>query len=196
MSSLPSSKEKEKALLMRLSQGRQEDFREFYELFSDRIYNTALGYLKQKEEAEELMQDVFLKIYQSAATFQGDSAVSTWVYRITVNKCLDAFRKKKAKKRFGISRSIQEENPPQLPEFNHPGVLLENQEEAQILFKSLDVLADAQKTAFILSFVEELPRQEVADIMKVSLKAIESLLQRAKKKLRNHLEKYYKERRK
>ncbi len=73
-------------------------------------------------------------------------------------------------------------------DFDHPGVILENKEKAKYLFKAIESLPATQKTAFILSFIEELPRQEVADIMQTSLKAVESLLQRAKKNLRLRLE--------
>ena len=75
-------------------------------------------------------------------------------------------------------------------------MLLEKRESSKILFQVIDTLPDSQKTAFILSFVEELPRQEVADIMEISLKATESLLQRAKNNLRNKLKNKYPDRRK
>ena len=81
-------------------------------------------------------------------------------------------------------------------DFKHPGIDLEHQENLSIIFKGIDLLPDNQKTAFILSFIEDLPRQEVADIMELSLKAVESLLQRGKKKLRESLEKHYPVRRK
>ena len=73
---------------------------------------------------------------------------------------------------------------------------MENKENAKLLFKVIDKLPDTQKTAFILSYIEELPRQEVANIMETSLKAVESLLQRAKKKMRVELEKIFPNRRK
>lgn len=78
-------------------------------------------------------------------------------------------------------------------DFQHPGVLLENKEKAQYLFSVIETLAEAQKTAFILSFVEGLPRQEVADIMETSLKSVESLLQRAKANLKKKLIEIYPE---
>jgi RNA polymerase sigma-70 factor (ECF subfamily) len=81
-------------------------------------------------------------------------------------------------------------------EFEHPGVLLENKENAASLYKAMECLPNSQKTAFILSYIEELPRQEVADIMETSLKAVESLLQRAKSNMRSELEKSYPNRRK
>ena len=117
--------------------------------------------------------------------------MSTWIYRITVNTSLNYLRRQK---RFGFLSGGEPRTD--TPDFEHPGVLLEKKENARALFKVIDTLPNQQKTAFILSFVEELPRQEVAEIMKVSLKAVESLLQRAKGNLRTKLEKVYPERRK
>jgi RNA polymerase sigma-70 factor (ECF subfamily) len=91
----------------------------------------------------------------------------------------------KRKKRFSFFRISETEINKQ--DFEHPGILLENKERAKILFRTIDTLSDNQKTAFILSFIEGLPRQEVANIMAISLKATESLLQRAKKNLREKL---------
>lgn len=162
-----------------------------YELYSERIYNTALSYTKNREEAEEITQDVFIKVYKNAATFKGKSSVKTWVYRITVNTSLNYLRKKNRftffKKTLPASQSI---------DFEHPGVLLENKENAAALYKAMNCLPNNQKTAFILSYIEELPRQEVADVMETTLKAVESLLQRAKKNMRLELEKIYPYRRK
>ncbi len=143
---------------------------------------------------------MFVEIHRSASKFEGKSSESTWIYQITISKCLDFIRYKKRKKRFAIIQRLfnpdSDEPAMELPDFNHPGVQAEKKENARILFKCIQLLPDTQKTAFILSYVEELPRQEVADIMKVSLKSVESLLQRAKASLRRQLEEFYPDRRK
>jgi RNA polymerase sigma-70 factor (ECF subfamily) len=155
------------------------------------VYNTSLSYVRNEHDAEEITQDVFTKIYRGAGKFKGDSAVGTWIYRITVNTSLNYL---KSKKKFSILNFGESQKDKS--DFDHPGVILENKENARILFQVIGTLPESQKTAFILSFVEELPRQEVADIMETSLKAVESLLQRAKKNLRVKLEKVYPNRRK
>lgn len=178
-------------ILESIASGNAEAFQCFYELFSSKVYNTAISYAQNEQDAEEITQDVFTKIFRSANQFKGNSKVSTWVYRITVNTSLNFLKHKKRFSflSFGLDKKDQSD-------FDHPGILLENQENAKLLFKVIDTLPDKQKTAFILSFVEELPRQEVADIMEMSLKALESLLQRAKANLRIKLQKYYPNRRK
>ncbi len=187
-------------LLANIALGSEAALAELYAVFKNRVYNTALSFLQDTAEAEEVTQDVFVKIYQSAARFEGKSAVSTWIYRITVNQSLSRLSYRNRQKRFGwIVRIAQEDRPLQpnidIPHFDHPGVLLEQKENARMLFKAIESLPEQQKTAFILSFIEELPRQEVATVMDVSLKAVESLLQRAKVNLRKKLDDFHPDRR-
>lgn len=181
----PSSKD----LLAAVSQGDKIAFQQLYERFSAKVYSTALSYAQQEQEAEEIVQDVFVKIFRKAHQFKGNSAVSTWIYRITVNTALSHIQS--SKKRF-FWQSL--EQIPNVESFYHPGISLENKENAQQLYAAIQHLPDRQKTAFILSFIEELPQQEVADIMQTSLKGIEALLQRGKKNLRETLKKWYPDR--
>lgn len=171
--------------------GSQEAFVSLYNTYSPNVYNTALSYTKNSEDAEEVTQDVFMKIHKNAASFKGDSALNTWIYRITVNTALNCLKKKN---RFTLFKNTLSDT--QISDFEHPGVILENKENARALYKAMDCLPENQKTAFILSFIEGLPRKEVADVMENSLKAVESLLQRAKKNMRVELEKVYPNRRK
>ena len=174
-----------------VAEGNQNAFVSLYNEFNSKVYNMALSYTKNVEEAEEVTQDVFLKIHRAAASFKGNSSLNTWVYRITVNTSLNYLKKQN---RLVLFKNTLTQN--QRIEFNHPGVLLEQKENAAALYKVMDCLPYSQKTAFMLSFIEDLPRQEVADVMETSLKAVESLLQRAKKNMRVELEKVYPNRRK
>ncbi|MEI6410320.1 MAG: RNA polymerase sigma factor [Bacteroidota bacterium] len=186
-------------LLTQIAAGNDAALAALYAEFKGRVFNTALSLLQNKADAEEVTQDVFVKIHQSAARFEGKSSVSTWIYRITVRQSLDRLRHRTRVKRFGfivrLSQGNSNEPALDLPHFEHPGVLLEQRENAQILFKAIESLPEQQKTAFVLSFVEMLPRQEVADVMESSLKAVESLLQRAKANLRLKLDEFYPDRR-
>ncbi|MEM8524167.1 MAG: RNA polymerase sigma factor [Bacteroidota bacterium] len=178
-------------LIQAISNKEEQAFATLYNLYSEKIYNTALSYTKKEEDAEEITQNVFIKIYKSAATFKENSSVNTWIYRIVVNTSLNYLKKKNRLTLFKNSLTNA-----QTIDFEHPGVLLENKENAAALYQAMDALPNNQKTAFILSYIEELPRQEVANIMETSLKAVESLLQRAKKNMRSELEKIYPHRRK
>ena len=146
--------------------------------------------------AEDISQEVFVTVYKSILSFNEKSSISTWIYRITVNKCLDHLRAKKRQKRSGfLSQLLNLDNGEPLEgaaDFIHPGVVLENREKSKFLFKAINALPDNQKTVFVLTYVEDLPQKEVAEIMNLSLKAVESLLQRAKSNLRKELSDVYK----
>ncbi len=177
-------------IIKAIAAGREEALALLYDLYAEKIYNISLNYTKNPKDAEEVTQDVFVKVYKSASLFKGASSVNTWIYRITVNTSLNYLKKKQ---RFLFLRNTFKRSTSS--DFEHPGVLMENKENAKALYKAMTQLPKHQKTAFILSYIDELPRQEVADIMETSLKAVESLLQRAKKKLRAELEKIYPHRR-
>lgn len=173
-------------IILALASGKEGAFKTLYGLYADKVYNTAISYTKNADDAQEITQDVFVKIFKKASTFKGKSSLNTWIYRIVVNTSLNYLKKKN---RFTLFKDAF--NSIESVEFEHPGVLLENKENAAALYKAMDCLPDTQKTAFILSYIEELPRQEVATIMDTSLKAVESLLQRAKKNMRIELIKLY-----
>lgn len=180
----------EQELIYRLKAGDEIAFKHLVESRQSLVFNTVLGFLQSTEDAEDVTQDIFVKIFESIQQFKGESALSTWVYRVAVTSALEFIRRKKRKKRFGfLSPILGENNEPtlELPDFNHPGVRLDNKEKASILFKAIKELPENQQIAFILNKVEGLSYQEVADIMKSSLSAVESLLHRAKTNLKENL---------
>lgn len=181
----------ETEIIQAIIDGDEQALAVFYNMYSEKIYSTALSYTKVVEDAEEITQDVIIKVFKNISKFNEQSSLTTWVYRITVNTSLNFLNKKN---RFVLFRNSI--NTTSAINFQHPGVLLENKENAAILYQVIECLSENQKTAFILSYIEELPRREVANIMEISLKAVESLLQRAKKNMRLELEKIYPNRRK
>jgi RNA polymerase sigma factor (sigma-70 family) len=181
----------EQELLSGLRNGEEPAFKELVMLFQDKVFNTALGLLHHHTEAEDLAQEVFIQVYHSIHKFKGDSLLSTWIYRITVTKSLEHLRSKKRKKRFGfLSSLLGEDNKPlhEPEDLNHPGVLHDRKEDAAILFKMIDQLPENQRIAFILNKVEDLSYREIADILKTSESAVDSLLQRAKQNLRKKID--------
>jgi len=180
----------EETLIQRLKDGEEKAIDELYQSYAELVYNTALSYVQSIPDAEEVTQDVFIKVYRSIKNFKEDSKLSTWIYRITVNTALNKIKSKKKILFLGLDQ-VREQSS-----FVHPGVVMEQEEDAKLLYRTIQILPDSQKTCFILSYIEELPRKEVADIMNLSLKAVESLLQRAKKNLQKNLIKHYPNRRK
>lgn len=166
-------------------------FNELYKEYSKLSFNIALQYLQNNEDAEEVVQDVFLSVYNNLQSFKQQSSYSTWIYMITINKSLDLIKSKQRKKRFAYVQSIFHSESNELKyegiEMNHPGVLLEHKEELKIVFEAINSLKENQKTAIILHKIEKLSQAQIAEIMGISQKAVESLVQRAKSKLLNLL---------
>jgi RNA polymerase sigma factor (sigma-70 family) len=184
----------EQELIIGLKQKEEGAFRELVTTRQNLVFNTVLGFLQNQEDAEDVSQDVFIKILESVGQFKGESALSTWVYRVSVTSALEFLRKKKRKKRFGFMSPLWGENNEQtveLPDFHHPGVALDKRENAAILFKAIKKLPENQQIAFILNKVEGLSYQEVAEIMNTTLSAVESLLHRARTNLKEILKKIY-----
>jgi RNA polymerase sigma factor (sigma-70 family) len=147
----------------------------------------ALQYVQNQEDAQEITQDVFVAVYHSMRDFKGKSSIATWIYRITINKSLDFLKAKQRKKRFAFISSLFYPDSNDIKydtaTFDHPGVLLENKEAIAEVFKYINELPDAQKTVLILVKIEQKSQAEVAEIMELSVKAVEGLLQRAKSNL-------------
>lgn len=169
-------------------------FKNIVETWQDLVYNTAIGLLQNAEDAEDVTQETFMQAFESVSSFKGESKFSTWLYRITVSKAMDHIRKKKRKKRFAFIQSLYGKNDKPVidpPDFFHPGVSMENKENAAVLFKAMEQLPPNQKTAFVLNKVEGLSYMEIGDVMKISDTAVDALLHRAKANLKKILNDYY-----
>lgn len=173
----------------------QEDISDFKTIvleYQDRVYNTCLGFLRNEEDAEDVAQEVFMEVYRSIDSFKGDAMLSTWIYRIAVNKSLEEIRKRKRKKRWAMLTSFDPNiHDRKAVESIHPGVLIENKERAKVLFRAIDALPEQQKVAFTLFHVEGMDYETIAKTMDKSLSSVESLMHRAKVNLKKLLYQYY-----
>ncbi len=179
-------------LIQQLRDGDEQAFKFLVETYQDMVFNTALGIVQNVEDAEDVAQEVFIKVFRSIDTFKGESKLSTWIYRITTSCALDLVRGKKSKKRFAfLQRLFGDGNEPlhEVPDFYHPGVAMDQKENAARLFKAINKLPESQKIAFTLHKLESLSYQEIGEVMQTSVSAVESLMHRAKQNLRKMLEK-------
>jgi RNA polymerase sigma-70 factor (ECF subfamily) len=161
-------------------------FDEIYFEHYKMVFNLALQYVQNMEDAEEITQDVFVKVFDNLHTFKKQSSLKTWIYRMAINQSLDFIKAKKAQKRNFLSSlfSINDSNFKFQPSnFNHPGIELEQKEACQKIFEAINQLSDNQKTALILLKIENKSQAETAEIMNLKVKALESLFQRAKNNL-------------
>lgn len=175
--------------------GDPSAYNELINQFGDKVFNTALGILQNKEDAEDITQEVFVKVFKAIADFKEKSKLSTWIYRITLTQSLEFLRKQKRKKRFAFVQQVfgfgNVFPMAEKSSFYHPGVQLENKERSAILFQAINRLIATQKTAFLLHKIEGLSYAEIAEIMRISVSSVESLIFRAKQNLQNFLSDYY-----
>lgn len=180
-------------------QNQASFFENIFKVHHQKVYQIAISMLKNAEDAEDITQEVFINIFHAIHQFKEEAQITTWIYRITVNKCLDHIKSKKRKKRLAFITSLFDPTTGKqihdAQHLQHPGAILEQKETQEILLEALAQLKLRQQTAFILSQIEKLSQKEIAAILDISEKAVESLIQRAKEKLRIILGNYYQNRR-
>ena len=180
-----------------LKAGKQFAYGKLLDDFQQKVFATCISFVPNKEDAEDISQEVFVEVFNSIHKFKGASKLSTWIYRITTNKCLEFIRKRNAKKRFSFLQSILGNEIPldqtnYFTDMNHPGIILENKEKSKTLFYAINQLPTAQKIVFTLHKVDGKSYQEISDITEKSVSSVESLMFRSKKNLQKLLENYYK----
>lgn len=180
-----------------LRSGNQVAFSLLIDDYQQKVFHTCISFVPNKEDAEDIAQEVFLEVYKSIGKFKGNSKLSTWIYKICTNKCLEFIRKKNAKKRLVfIQRILGNEIPLDktnfFTEFNHPGILLEHKEQSETIYLALNTLPESQKTVFTLAKLDGKTYQEIAEITGKSMSSVESIMFRAKKNLQKKLANFYK----
>ena len=187
----------ETEFIEQLKNQTREAYTKLLDDFQQKVFATCISFVPNTEDAEDIAQEVFVEIFSSISNFKGQSKLSTWIYRITTNKCLEFIRKRNTKKRFAFLQSItgpdfEIDKTNYFTEMNHPGIILENKEKNETLFLAINNLPEAQRLVFTLNKVDGKSYQEVSDITEKSLSSVESLLFRAKKNLQKTLENFYK----
>ena len=184
----------EKELIAQLRQGNEPAFRWLVESYRNRVFHTVLNILQDTKEAEDAAQETFIQVFESIRSFKEESSLSTWIYRIAVRKALDKIRRRKTRQRLHqiLPWWMPDERKSTDALFQHPGIMAENKEKAAILFKAIESLPEKQKLAFTLIKVQGMNYEEACEIMQQNIKAVESLISRAKINLQKQLEQYYK----
>ena len=180
--------------LVRKSQ--QDDERAFGELVSryeSKVYSLALKMLRNPEDAEDVLQDTFLRAYRGIKSFKGNSTFSTWIYRITANSALMRLRKRQLPT-VSIDDADEREAPINIADWA-PGPVEQmlNQETQAAMTEAIEALPPEFRQVFVLRDIEELSNAEVAEILDLSVAAVKSRLHRARLKVRNRLATYFTE---
>jgi RNA polymerase sigma factor (sigma-70 family) len=187
----------EDTFIFELQSGNQSAYSQLIDDYQQKVFATCISFVPNKEDAEDIAQEVFIEVFNSIHKFKGDSKLSTWIYRITTNKCLEFIRKKNTKKRFAFMQSILGNEIPMdktsyFTEFNHPGIVLENKERNETLFHAINQLPEIQRVVFTLHKIDGKSYKEISEIIKKSVSSVESLMFRANKNLQKLLENFYK----
>lgn len=165
-------------LLDRIADGDQQAFRQLVERHIDRAYTLALRILRNATDAEDVAQDVMLKVWTARGTWRcGHARFSTWLYRVVTNRCLDLYRRPRTENIEDVPESI-DETPDALDGIHRSEV-------GMLLDKAMARLPEQQRIALILSYTDELRNAEIAEIMETSVMAVESLLKRGRQQLRH-----------
>jgi len=178
-----------------LKSGDEQAFQLLVNEYKDRVLNTCYGFIHNREEAEDLCQEVFIEVYRSISKFKQQSKLSTWIYRIAVSKSLEEIRSRKRQKRAAYFKSLIGLDLAKeivAAKDKDPQALLEDQQRILIMEAAIEKLAENQRISFVLHKYEQLSYKEVAEVMGLSLSAVESLIHRAKLNLKKHLHDYYK----
>lgn len=185
----------ESELINRLRNKDEEAFRLIFNDNQKKVINACYRLVNDIDTAEDLTQEVFIKVFSSIDQFRGDSQLSTWIYRIAITKSLDHLRAQKRKKRLAILKYFSGNEEKQIeieaPEHQRPDALMDNSERMKVLNDVINTLPENQRIAFSLSKYDEMSSKEIAEVLTTSVSAVESLIHRAKKNLEKKLFNYY-----
>lgn len=176
-----------------LINGDREAFRQFVHHHQKDVYRLAFRFLSAQQDAEDITQEVFIDAFKSLSSFRKESSLSTWLYRITVNRSLNFVKKNR---KYIETRSLDFRSDETDHKFKidlaadysyDPSVRIERAEKRELINRAISSLSENQKTAFVLHKLEGMPYAQVADIMNLSLSAVESHIHRAKLALQKKL---------
>jgi len=173
-------------------QGNPNNYRFLVKKYQQMVFRTCIGFVHNKDDADDLTQDIFIQAYQALPGFKGDSAFSTWLYRIAVNASLNRIRKSPLKNILQrienfTGKKNEQETFVSVSTGEDPENMLIRHEQIEAVRHALDALPENQRTAIILSKYDDLSQKEIAEIMNTTEGAVEALYQRAKKNLRDKL---------
>ncbi|WP_372776575.1 RNA polymerase sigma factor [Mangrovibacterium sp.] len=183
-------------LVDQISKGSEKAFRLLVEEHQLMVFRTCLGFVQNRDDAEDLAQEIFVEVYHALQQFRGDSKLSTWIYRIAVNRSLNFIRNNKRRRFFqsiglrfqgDTNRDVEDESWRSRPDQE-----VENDQKRARLKQAINSLPERQRVAFTLSKLDDLSYQDIAEVMGLSISSVESLIHRAKLGLQKKLYAWYK----
>ena len=172
--------------------GDTRAFEFLFDKYREKVYGIAFRYARNREDALEVTQDVFLRAYLGLAKFKTDSKFFTWLYRITVNRAIDFTRSRRVQPLVGVEASAMDalgEVPGRRSPPPDPVVQAQDKELEERVLESVEQLSEKHRTVFLLHACEDLSYKEIADVVGCSLGTVMSRLFYARKKLQEILAK-------
>jgi len=185
----------ESAFVTRAKLGDTAAFAELVSQYERKIFRLAKHITQNDEDAEDVLQESFLKAYEHLGDFQGNSKFYTWIVRIAVNEALMKLRKRKTDRTVSLDESIDLGEEPVVREIavweDNPEQRYSQTELREILDNAIDSLRPAFRTVFVLRDVEDLSTEETAAVLNLSIPAVKSRLLRARLQLREKLTRFF-----
>ena len=187
----------EAEIIKKLKEGSEKAFRDLVSTYQKMVVNICYGIVHNIEDAEDVAQDVFIEVFRSVSGFRGDSKLSTWIYRIAVNRSINYLRDHKRRSNLKSLDETVDSSKSAISELfyesgSDPQKEMENIQRSKILYAAIDTLSKNQRIAFTLNKYEGLSYKEISEIMELSISSVESLMHRAKKNLQKRLYSHYK----
>ncbi|MFW6287751.1 MAG: RNA polymerase sigma factor [bacterium] len=182
-------------LIKEFKNGNKQVFEELIQRYQDRVYHTTFRMLGNHEDAMDMAQETFIRVYKSLGNFKSKSSFSTWLFSITGNICRDELRKRqRSLKTYSLSSDDRFNNdlPEDSDRKSNPEKASLSRELSSTIQKKVDQLPEEQKFVFVLREFEDLSYQEIAEILDISLGTVKSRLSRARRALRDDLNKIIK----
>src|SRR5215813_4100040 len=188
----------ELALVQRAKSGDVEAFEELVRRYDRNVFRIAQHITQNREDAEDVVQDAFLKAYNNLGQFQGQSKFYTWLVRIAVNEALMKLRRRRPERMVSLDEDVKTEDdslPREVADWSPNPEQLYNQEELrEILSRTIQGLPPTFRTVFVLRDVEGLSTEETAEALELSVPAVKSRLLRARLQLRERLNRFFQKR--
>ncbi|HYK73860.1 MAG TPA: RNA polymerase sigma factor [Pseudoneobacillus sp.] len=159
--------------------GNKQAYAHIINKYKNPLYATILRMTKHPQDAQDLVQEAFIKVYHQLEKYDGSGEFAGWIYRVTINHCMDEFRKKRYQMKQVELTDEKLDNP------NHPEVVFLKKEKSRQLEKLVSTLPEDERIIILLRYVNELSYDEISEMVDTPISNVRNKLHRAKKKMRD-----------
>jgi RNA polymerase sigma-70 factor, ECF subfamily len=179
------------AFIEKLRARDETAYKQLYEIYAEKVFNLCYRFLGTRTEAEDALQEVICKVLASIGRFRQDAQLSSWIYRIAVNHCLNMQRSRRRTRWFSLDALLEDNQEKWPAEGVSPHEQLEQDEAERLVQEAINKLSENQRTVLLLNRYEGLSYQEIARVLGCSVAAVESRLHQAKKNLSRQLSAHF-----